>query len=397
MVAYEFVIDSFWYPSRCVSSPAVTRFVVDVPEERIERIRSGLWIPDSLYAPDDDQGWSYGVDLEYLKEFVAYWRNKYNWRVHERRLNEWPQFKVRIGDVDVHFYHIRGSGKHALPLILTHGWPGSVLEFFGVIDRLAHPERFGGKADGGFDLVIPSLPGYGFSSRPAVPIGPRKIAQLWRILMVDLLGYERFGAQGGDWGSAVTNWLGREHADVVAAIHLNLLSAPPRGPADDSETIQWRDTMSAVRGRESAYMNEHVTKPQTIGLALSMSPVGFAAWVLEKFWTWGDTREDLDSRFHKDDLITNLMIYLVNDAVASSIWLYRGAAGDPRPSGRIDVPTGCALFPAEFLPPPPRSAVERAFNVKRWTRMKAGGHFAALEEPEAFAEEIRAFFCEFSP
>jgi microsomal epoxide hydrolase len=233
----------------------------------------------------------------------------------------------------------------------------------------------------GFDVVVPSLPGYGFSSRPAIPIGARRVAALWRKLMVDVLGYSRFGAQGGDWGSAVTSWLGRDHADVVAAIHLNMIIAPTASDEDDEATRAWRIEAAAARFRESAYLMEQATKPQTIGLALADSPLGFAGWVAEKFHGWGDTHGHIESRFSKETLLTNIMLYLVNDAVQSAIWMYRSVLTDERSSPRVTIPTGFALFPAEFLPPAPRSAVARAFHIVRWRNPPRSARKWALSSP----------------
>jgi pimeloyl-ACP methyl ester carboxylesterase len=362
----------------------VRPFKIDVPQPILDRIAAKLALSEVGYAPADDAGWKYGVDAAWLRSLLQYWRNDYDWRVAEARLNEFPHFKARVDDIDVHFMHIRSDATPAkLPLVLTHGWPGSVVEFLEVINPLVAM---------GFDVVVPSLPGYGFSSRPAVPIDVPKIAALWRKLMVDVLGYSRFGAQGGDWGAAVTTWLGRDHPDVVAGIHINLIYAPSATPEDDAETRRWRAGAAEARKREYAYLLEQATKPQTIGLALADSPLGFAGWVAEKFHGWGDTRGDIDSRFPKDRLLTNIMLYLVNDAVQSAIWLYRCATDNPSDASRVTVPTACALFPAEFLPHPPRSIVERAYNVVRWTEMSAGGHFAAMEEPAAFVADVGAFF-----
>ncbi len=359
-------------------------FRIEAPQARLDRIAQKLALSEVGYAPADDAGWRYGVDAGWLRALLEYWRDCYDWRRCEARLNALPHFKAQVEDIDIHFIHVRGKGAAArLPLILTHGWPGSMLEFTGAIEPLSAM---------GFDLVIPSLPGYAFSSRPASPIGPRRVAELWRRLMTDALGYEQFGAQGGDWGSAVTTWLGRDHADVAAAIHLNLFLAPPASEEDDAETLAYRRKMAQAQTMESAYMMEQATKPQTIGLALADSPLGFAAWVCEKFHGWGDTKGDIESRFSKDRLLDTIMLYLLNDAVQSSIWMYRSIFTDPREGARVEVPTGCALYPGEFLPYPPRSAAERAYNVARWTQMPAGGHFAAMEEPAAFAEEVGAFF-----
>jgi pimeloyl-ACP methyl ester carboxylesterase len=277
-------------------------------------------------------------------------------------------------------------------LILTHGWPGSVLEFHKMIDALSTPH---GPAGVAFDVVIPSLPGYGFSSRPARPIGPRRVAALWATLMTEVLGYRKFVAQGGDWGCAVTTWLGCDFPDSLLAIHQNLCVTPMVGEPADEEERGWRESYRKVQSAESAYMMQHMTKPQTIGIALSDSPLGFAAWVLEKFHRWGDTHGNIESRFSKDDLITNLLLYLATDTVTSSIWLYHGAVlemtSGAQAAPAVRCPTALALFPAEFLPWPPRRTIERFYNVQRWTKMAAGGHFAALEEPDLLIEDLRQF------
>lgn len=365
----------------------VEPFEIAVPQEKLDHIAAKLALSDVGYAPEDDAGWCYGTDARWLADLLEHWRTRYDWRRCETALNRLPHFRARVDDIDIHFIHVRGRGAtKRLPLILTHGWPGSVIEFLGVIEPLAEM---------GFDLVIPSLPGYGFSGRPSTIVGPRRTARLWRTLMIDLLGYPRFGAQGGDWGSAVTTWLGHDHADVVAAIHLNLFMAPVSAEGDDADTIAWRHKLGAVQAAESAYMMEHATKPQTIGLALADTPIGFAAWICEKFHGWGDTKGDIESRFSKDRLIDNAMIYLVNDAVQSSIWMYRSIFTEGRAEGRMGVPTGLALYPAEFIPYPPRSAAERAYELADWTVMEAGGHFAALEEPAAFAANVGGFFARF--
>lgn len=379
----------------------VRPFEVRADRTEVARIRRRLL--DARWPPgtDDGGGWAHGIDLAWLRSFVDHWTTAYDWDAAEAGLNRWPQFRTEIDGIDIHFYHIRGSANRPRPLVLTHGWPGSVIEFHGVIDRLAHPERFGGRAEDGFDLIIPSLPGYGFSGRPPGPIGPRRIAGLWRTLGVERLGYTRLVAQGGDWGSGVSTWLGADHADVVAGIHLNMVSgwsAPPDAAISDEEA-DYRRRLKAVRNRSFGYHTVQTHSPQTIGLLLGDSPLGFAAWVLEKFRNWGDTGGDIDSRFERDTLITNLMIYLLNDAAATSTWLYRGRAEEAETGQyeglRVRVPTGVALFPAEFIPYPPRAVAERTYDIARWTPMPAGGHFAALEEPERLSDDIRAFFAFF--
>ena len=374
-------------------------FRVDVDTAVIERIRARLADARWAASPVDDQDWTYGTDARWLRSFVDHWLTSYDWRAAERELNMWPQFLAEVEGLRIHCYHVKGSASRPRPLLLTHGWPGSVIEFAACIERLAHPERFGGDAEDGFDLVIPSLPGYAFSQRPPRPIGPRTVARLWRSLMVDTLGYPTFVAQGGDWGAAVTHWLGIDHADVTQAIHLNMVPSWALTAAEkpDPEEVAFQAQIARMRAHEMGYHLVQSTKPQTISLALTDTPLGFAAWVCEKFRTWGDTKGDIDSRFDRNTLITNLMLYLVNDAVGPAMWMYRGrfeemAAGGATP--RVEIPVGIALFPAELIPYPPRAVAERGFAVARWTEMPAGGHFAALEEPEAFSNEVRAFFAQ---
>lgn len=373
----------------------MTPFRVAVPQPVLDRLQRRLADAHWATAPDDDADWTYGTDRRWLEGLVDHWLHRFDWRAAEASLNRWPQFTVPVDGIDVHFYRVRGSAPTPRPLLLTHGWPGSVVEFLGCIERLAHPERFGGDARDAFDLVIPSLPGYGFSGKPTRPIGPRRIAALWRTLMVDRLGHRRFVAQGGDWGAAVTTWLGAEHADAVAAIHLNMLAgwALPAATDDPSpEAAAYRARVKRLRAREMGYFFEQSTKPQTIGLALADSPLGFAAWVCEKFRTWGDTQGDIGCRFSHDLLITNLMTYLATDSVASAIWLYRGRADEGTAAPRVGVPTAVALFPGEPIPYPPRALAERHYAITSWTEMPAGGHFAALEEPQAFCDDLRAAF-----
>lgn len=358
-------------------------FHIDVPQSVLDRIEARLADTRIGYMPQDEDQWRYGMDARYLAELVAYWRESYDWRREEEKLNRWPQFRAEVDGIPIHFYHVQGDGRHPLPILLTHGWPGSVVEFQEVIPLLV---------DAGFSLVIPSLPGYGWSGRPPRPIGPARVAAMWRTLMVDVLGYPRFFAQGGDWGSAVTTQLGISHADVVAAIHLNFFMPPSPGPGADAELLAYWGSVGRLMEAESGYQHEQATKPQTIGLALHDNPVGWAAWVVEKFWRWGDTKGNIESRFTKDHLITNLMSYLVNDAVMSSIWMYHGLAEDPMASGPVTVPTALAHFPGEFYPMPDRALAERQYAVVRMTKMAAGGHFAAMEEPEAFAADVIAFF-----
>jgi microsomal epoxide hydrolase len=376
---------------------AITDFSVAVPPEVLARIRDRLANAHWADTPDDDADWTYGTDRRWLQGLVDHWLHRHDWQSCEAWLNRWPQYTTTVDGIRIHFYRVRGSSARPRPLLLTHGWPGSVVEFLGCIDRLAFPARFGGDARDGFDVVIPSLPGYGFSGKPPRPIGPRRIAALWRKLMVEQLDCPRFVAQGGDWGAAVSTWLGAEHADACAGIHLNMLPTWSLGDtSSDSgpDLADYLDRVARLRAREMGYFFEQSTKPQTIGLALADSPLGFAAWVCEKFRTWGDTHGDIGSRFPHDMLITNLMTYLATDSVASAIWLYRGRADERATPPRVTVPTAVALFPAEPIPYPPRRLAERSLSISRWTAMKAGGHFAALEEPDAFCSDVQAAFRE---
>lgn len=362
----------------------VQKFEIAVPDAVLDRIGSRIADTRIGYQPEGG-GWQWGTDRDYLEEFVGYWRDHYNWRAQEARLNSFPQYIAEVEGIAIHYYHVRGDGSQPLPIILTHGWPGSVVEFLEVIPRLVAA---------GFDVVVPSLPGFGWSGRPPSPIGPVKVADLWRILMTDVLGYDRFFAQGGDFGHTVTSQLGIRHPDVTAAIHLNFFMGPAPGSSDDPELAEYWKSVGALMEEESGYHHEQATRPQTLGLALHDNPVGWASWLLEKFRRWGDTGGDLESRFSKDHLITNMMSYLVTDNVMSSLWMYYGSRNEQRPPGPVPVPTALAHFPGEFYPMPGERLAAMNYNLVRYTVMEAGGHFAAMEEPKAFANDVIAFFTE---
>ena len=360
--------------------------------ERLARTRFPDEIPGS--------GWTYGTNLGYLRELVAYWRDRFDWRAAEVRLNALPQFRARVGDLGIHFIHQRGVGPAPLPLVITHGWPGSVAEFAEVIGPLTDPARHGGDAADAFDVVAPSMPGYGFSDHPKTPgMEPERIAALWVELMRGL-GYARFGAQGGDWGAMVSTYLGARHPAEVLGIHLNMVLALPEDrnkPNLEGVTQEeMADLMQAQQflNEETGYQRIQGTKPQTLAYGLNDSPAGLAAWIVEKFRTWSDCDGDVERRFTKDQLLTNVMLYWVPETANSSCRLYYETMHADKfpPTGlRVEVPTGCAIFPKELIKPP-RVWADRVFNVQRWTRMPSGGHFAAMEEPRALVEEIRAFF-----
>ena len=371
-------------------------YTIAIPDEILKDIRARVAAYKWHEMPDDG-GWSYGANLDYMKELSAYWLDEYDWRTHEAKLNRLPNFMTEVDGIDIHFIHEKGSGPSPTPLLISHGWPGSVYEFMEIIEPLAHPERFGGRVEDAFDVIAPSLPGFGFSGRPSRPIGPRRIAEIFAQLMTENLGYESFIAQGGDWGSAISSWLGYDHAAHCKGIHINMLSMRhPDGPQGEAEH-DWAKAMEAVVEAEGAYNQQQSTKPQTLSYAMMDSPVGIAAWLVEKFNTWSDTNgDDIESVYSKDQLLTNIMIYLVTGTFNTASWIYYGRreeGGRELPVGgkRVEAPTGVALFPAEFLLWPPRSYVERTYNLVQWTEMPKGGHFAALEQPELLINDIRKF------
>jgi pimeloyl-ACP methyl ester carboxylesterase len=373
-------------------------FRIQVPDAVLADLRERL---ARTRFPDEvrDSGWTYGTNLAYLRELVGYWRERYDWRAEEARLNRFRHFRARVGDLAVHFIHERGVGPAPLPLVVTHGWPGSVAEFTKILGPLTDPARHGGDPADAFDVVAPSMPGYGFSDRPAAPgTHPQRIAALWADLMRGL-GYQRFGAQGGDWGAMVTTYLGAEHAPPVLGIHLNMVIALPPDPANPVEGLTQAEVVDLMAARqflrdETGYQRIQGTKPQTLAYALNDSPAGLAAWIVEKFRTWSDCDGDVERRFTKDELLTNVMLYWVTETAGSSCRLYYEAqhAGQFPPTGlRVEIPTGCAIFPRELIKPP-RAWAERVYDVRRWTPMPSGGHFAAMEEPALLVDDIRAFF-----
>jgi len=376
---------------------AIEPFRIAVPDEVLADLRARLdraRIPASLPGT----GWSQGTDPEYLRELCTYWRDRFDWRAAEARLNEHEHYRTTIDDLRIHFLHVRSREPRALPLLLVHGWPGSVMEFHKVIGPLTDPVAHGGQAEDAFHVICPSLPGYGFSDAPReLGWNPRRIAGAFVQLMARL-GYTRYGAQGGDWGGIIVPHVADLDREHVAAIHLNTVAALP--PKDDPMAGVLPEELAQVAAfqkfmtEEAGYQAIQGTKPQTLGAALDDSPAGLAAWIVEKFRTWSDCDGDVERRFTKDELLTNVMIYWVTQTATSSARLYlEGArAGNFGVlEGRVEVPTGCALFPKELLVPP-RVWADRAFNVARWTVMPRGGHFAALEEPQLLVDDIRGLF-----
>ena len=374
----------------------VTPFQFKVSAEDLEkilyRVASYPW-----HEMPDDGGWDYGTNMDYLKELCNYWVNEFDWRVQEKKINSFSNYKALVDGIDMHFVFEEGSGKNPTPLIISHGWPGSVSEFFEIIQPLAHPERFGGDIEDAFTVIIPSLPGFGFSGRPPRPYGPRKMASILNSLMTDTLGFESYLAQGGDWGGAICSWLGFDHFSACSAIHINVLTMRhPDGP-QTAEERAWENQFNADRIMQDGYRTQQATRPQTLSYSMMDSPVGIAAWLIEKFHDWSDVETgSIESAFSKDELLTNIMIYISTRTFNSASWIYYGRREEGgrilSPEGkRVEVPTGCAVFPAEMLNWAPRSYVERIYNVQHWTEMPRGGHFAAMEEPELLLGDIRKF------
>ena len=362
-----------------------------------ERLARTRW-PDEIPGA----GWDYGTNLDYIKELVEYWRTQFDWRAQEEALNSFAHFRSNVDGMGIHFIHERGKGPNPFPLILTHGWPSSFFEMLKVVPILTDPASHGGDPADSFDVVVPSMPGYGFSDIPKQrEMDIFKIADLWSQLMPEGLGYRRFGATGSDWGASVTACLGYSYPDRVVGIHVTSVSAavmfPYMGPGS-RELSEAERAMMAQRESwmwdEGAYARIQGTKPQTLSYGLNDSPAGLAAWIVEKFRRWSDCDDDVERRFTKDELLTNVTIYWVTQTINSSARLYYEAFRRPwtfAQGERIQVPCGVAL-PFKEITLPPREWAERSYNIQRWTEMPRGGHFFAHEEPELLAQEIRAFF-----
>jgi epoxide hydrolase len=366
-------------------------FHIDVPDEALDDLRSRLartrW-PEAECVDD----WSQGVPLAYTRELAAYWADGYDWRSREAALNRFDQFITEIDGLDIHFVHQRSPHEDAFPLLITHGWPGSIVEFHKVIEPLTNPTAHGGRTEDAFHVVCPSLPGYGFSGKPTRSgWGVDKIAQAWETLMLRL-GYHRYGAQGGDWGAAVTTQMGRNRGHCVA-IHLNMpLGRPPAGITDPTEEEQQAlAALAHYRRWGAGYSKQQSTRPQTLGYGLVDSPVGQLAWIVEKFWAWMDCDGNPENVVSRDELLDNVMMYWATGTGASSARLYWESFNSFATTGRVELPTGVAAFPKEILRAP-RRWCESNYHITHWTAMPRGGHFAAFEQPVLFVDDLRAFF-----
>ena len=361
----------------------------DILHDLKSRLRNTRW-PEAELVED----WSQGVPLRWIRDICRYWAENYDWRSREARLNRFAQFKAEIDGLGVHFVHARSPHASAMPLIITHGWPGSVVEFTEVIEPLTNPTAHGGDADDAFHLVCPSLPGFAFSDKPGTAgWGVERIASCWAALMAGL-GYDRYAAQGGDWGSAVTTALGAQDPGHCLGIHITLAmgARPVPGEQPTPEEARALAGLKHYRDWDSGYSKQQSTRPQTLGYGLTDSPAGQAAWILEKFWAWTDCDGDPQNILKRDDLLDNVMLYWVTATAASSARLYWESFGQARRHGRVTVPTGVAVFPKEIVPPVRRWMEESYPNIMHWSEMPKGGHFAAFEQPELFVREVRSFF-----
>ena len=365
-------------------------FRINVPSDVLDDLQARLahtrW-PEAECVDD----WSQGIPLAYTRELAAYWANGYDWRSREAALNRFDQFTTEIGGLDIHFIDQRSPHEDALPLVITHGWPGSIVEFHKVIEPLVNPAS--GRPEDAFHVVCPSLPGYGFSGKPSeTGWGVDKIAQAWETLM-RRLGYDRYGAQGGDWGAAVTTQIGRNLGHCVG-IHLNMPIARPAAGSGGDLTQDEQQALAAYaqhRRWGTGYSKQQSTRPQTLGYGLVDSPVGQLAWIVEKFWAWTDCDGHPENALSRDELLDNVMLYWATGSGASSARLYWESFSSFITDGRVELPTGVAAFPKEILRTP-RRWCEAAYNITHWSTMPRGGHFAAFEQPDLFVDDVRAFF-----
>ena len=371
-------------------------FKLNIPDKALQEIYTKVKNYPWHEMPDDG-GWKYGSNLEYMKEISSYWIKDFDWRKHEAEINKFSNFTTVVDDIEMHFIHEKGSGSNPTPLLLMHGWPGSVVEFLHIIEKLAHPEKFGGKIEDAFDVIAPSLPGFGFSGRPSKPIGPRKMANTLNKLMTENLGYKNYLAQGGDWGATIANWIGYDHSKFCKAIHINCLTMRHADGPQSKQEEEWQQRFNKDQIIQDGYRTQQATKPQTLSYGMMDSPVGIAAWIIEKMYSWSDLKDgDIESAYSKDTLLANIMVYIVTKTFNTASWIYYGRREEggrffPKDFKKIKIPTAAAIFPAEMSEWPPRSYVDRMFNITQWTEMPRGGHFAALEEPELLVNDLVKF------
>ena len=367
-------------------------FAVAWTDAQFDRLRADIAAYRFPVAPADG-GWRYGCDPDFLRQLCDHWVHRLELDAVVGKLNRYPQLTCNIEGLDLHAVHVVGEAQGRRPLLLIHGWPGSVFEYWDAIEPLAFPSRHGGRAADAFDLVIPSLPGYGFSAKPATPLGARTTARLFDRLMREL-GYDSYRVQGGDWGAGVAGWLGLDHPASLDGIHLTYLLVQPDATPETDEELAWKAEFTRKQEELNAYGMLQGTKPQSLAYAMAGNPVAQAAWIVERFHDWSDLRSrSFEEVFDHDRLLTNVMIYVMNDAFASSTWFYAGAMIEQArkmPAGRrIEVPTAFTRYPDPRMVAPPRSWAARGYALSRWVEQPAGGHFASMEVPDAFVADIR--------
>ena len=374
----------------------MNKFEINIKEKTIEEIKNKVasfnW--NKLL---DNNDWSLGVNKKVMQEICKYWISDYNWKKEENELNVYNHYKADIDDLNIHFLYEKGISDNAIPLIISHGWPGSFIEFKKIIGPLTNPKKYGLDSSMCFDVIVPSIPGFAFSNAPTLPYGPRKIANYYNKLMTEVLDYKYYFAQGGDWGGAISSWLGFDHSAYCKGIHINIMiMRDSKGVQSEEESI-WLNNFKKEQVLQEGYRSLQATKPQTLAYSMVDNPVGVAAWILEKFHGWSDLKNDnLLDTYNINDLITNVMIYLVTNSFNTASWIYYGRREEGgrvmNTDGRkVEVPTGCALFPKEFLAWPPKSYVNRIYNVVQWSQLSQGGHFAAMEEPSILVKDIINF------
>ncbi|MEL7059260.1 MAG: epoxide hydrolase family protein [Acidobacteriota bacterium] len=375
-------------------------FEINVSDETLERVLkqfADARFPDRPVA----DGWALGTDGAFLERFRDFIIEDYDWRAAEARLNSFDNFMVEIDGHQIHYLVAEGEGEQPTPVLMSHGWPGSVWEFMGVIDQLTKPSKYGGDADQALTLVIPSVPGYGWSElKDNRIISPKGVAELFNRLMTEVLGYERYGTQGGDIGSLITAFIAADYSERVLGSHFNIVSfdLKPEEERTEEEKIYWAEAQEFAR-QQFDYFDMQAQEPNTVAHALYDNPVGISAWILDKFYSWTDHQGDVTEAISMDEIATMIMIYVLTDTIDTSVWMYTGIVSDnggifhPTPGEKVEVPSAFALFPAELrIGLPPRSWVEDQYNIVRWTEMPRGGHFAAVEEPDIFVKDVLAFF-----
>ncbi len=379
---------------------AVERFNIHIEQEILDdlkyRLAHARW-PEEL----SETSWEYGIPKDYLYSLLSYWKDHFDWRKQESELNKFSHFRCKIDGVDIHFVHERGKGINPIPIILTHGWPDSFIRYQKIIPFLTDPASYGGNPEDSFDVIIPSVPGFGFSGIPVEKgFNNSRIADMWSTLMTEELGYKKFAAAGGDVGSSVTRYLAFKHPEELIAIHLtdigiirSLLIKQDISGLSHDELLYRKNAEKWIAG-EGAYMAIQSTKPLTLAYGLSDSPIGMTAWIIEKFCAWSDSNGHIPKKMDMDEILTNIMIYWATNTVGSAARLYYENTHSLPPLGYIDIPTAVALFPADILPPP-KDWAEQNLNITRWTEMPEGGHFTAMEDPLSLAEDIRSFYRQF--